>query len=138
MEDYALVKVKGFANSEAEPAAEVLQREVAARRGDRSGPGRFLLARVGGEAAAVVGFHEGEERLVFNLATRVPFHNRGLAKYLLCRVIADSSERGCRAVVINTNPDDTPIQWYRRLGFSDEVGWHRSYFYCAQRRKTSH
>jgi ribosomal protein S18 acetylase RimI-like enzyme len=53
----------------------------------------------------------------------------GVARHLLCRVIADSYDHGCRSVVINTDPDDTPIKWYRRLGFTDEVYWRRNYLF---------
>ncbi len=52
---------------------------------------------------------------------------RGIARHLLAQVIADAYDSGARSVIINTDPQDTPIQWYRREGFKDEVYWYRRY-----------
>jgi ribosomal protein S18 acetylase RimI-like enzyme len=125
--DYMLVKLKGFANSEDAPQSEEVEKEVAVRQSELANMGRFLIARVNDEPAAILGYYDGSDRLIFNLATRTPFRMRGIARHLLCQVVADSYDRGCRSVVINTDPDDTPVQWYRRLGFADEVYWRRSY-----------
>jgi ribosomal protein S18 acetylase RimI-like enzyme len=125
--DYAIVKLKGFANSEEAPPAEDLEQELAVRRRELASLGRFLIARVGDEPAAILGYYDGDDRLIFNLATRTPFRMKGIAMHLLCGVVADSYDRGCRSVIINTDPSDTPIRWYRRLGFTDEVYWRRSY-----------
>jgi ribosomal protein S18 acetylase RimI-like enzyme len=127
--EYVLVKLKGFANSEDTPAIEHVDQELAMRGSELARMGRFLIARVGGEPAAILGYYDGSDRLIFNLATRNPFRLRGIARHLLCQVVADSYERGCRSVVINTDPSDTPIQWYRRLGFTDEVYWRRNYLF---------
>ena len=35
--------------------------------------------------------------------------------------------RGCRSILINTDVNDTPIQLYRRLGFTDEIYWAQGY-----------
>lgn len=131
--DYALVKLKGFANSEDEPPVERLKHELTVRRREMATLGRFLIARAGGEPAAILGFYDGDDRLIFNLATRIPFRMRGIAKQLLCEVVADSDDRGCRSVIINTDPSDTPIRWYRRLGFTDEVYWRRGYMFDPKR-----
>jgi len=125
--DYAIVKLKGFANSEEAPPAEDVDQELAARRRELASLGRFLVARVGDEHAAILGYYDGDDRLIFNLATRTPFRMKGIAMHLLSGVLADSYDRGCRSVIINTDPSDTPIRWYRRLGFTDEVYWRRSY-----------
>ncbi|HEY6298575.1 MAG TPA: GNAT family N-acetyltransferase [Candidatus Binatus sp.] len=127
--DYVLVKLKGFANSEDAPAVEDVDKELAVRRSELASLGRFLIARFGDEPAAILGYYDGSDRLVFNLATRMPFRMRGIARHLLCGVIADSCDQGCRSAIINTDPNDTPIQWYRRLGFTDEVYWRRSYLF---------
>jgi ribosomal protein S18 acetylase RimI-like enzyme len=129
LKDYAVTKLKGFANSEAEPTAEQLDRELAIRKSEIEGMGRLLIARVGNEPAAILGYYDGADRSIFNLATRIPFRNRGIAKYLLCLVLADSFDRGCQSVIIGTNPDDTPILLYRRLGFIDEIYWRRGYMF---------
>jgi len=127
LRDYAVTKLKGFANSEAEPTAEQLDYELAIRKSEIASIGRLIVARVGKEPASILGYHDGPDRSIFNLATRTPFRNRGIAKYLLCRVLADSFDRGCRSVIIGTDPDDTPILLYRRLGFTDEIYWRRGY-----------
>ncbi|HVA79236.1 MAG TPA: GNAT family N-acetyltransferase [Candidatus Binataceae bacterium] len=123
--EYVIVKLKGFAHSEDEPAVERIIAETAVRAAELRGPGRFFIARTGGEAAAILAYYGGADRLIFNLATRVPMRNRGLARLLLCGAI----DRGCRSTIINTDPDDTPINWYRRLGFDDEIYWLRNYSY---------
>ena len=125
--EWSTTKLKGFANSEAEPDPERLRDEVALRRAEMKGDGRFLLAREGREAASIMAWYEGEDRHIFLLATRVPFRNRGIARWLLTELVADTYTRGCRSILISCDPDDTPIQLYRRLGFTDEVYWRRAY-----------
>lgn len=134
--DYLLVKLKGFANSEDAPAADDVEKELAVRQRELASIGRFLITRVGDEPAAILGYYDGTDRLIFNLATRTPFRMRGLARHLLCRVIAESYDQGGRSIIINTDPDDTPIQWYRRLGFTDEVYWRRNYRFEPARNPT--
>lgn len=138
LKDFVIVKLQGFASSEEQPTADQFAQEMALKEQDFRGPGRFFAARAKGEIAAIVAYYEGNlDRLIFNLATRVPFRMKGIAKLLLDFVLADSHAKGCRSVIINTNPDDTPITWYRRIGFTDEVYWHRSYLYPSP-NKTIH
>ena len=133
LKEFAIVKLKGFGNSEDEPSAARVAQEVASRAAELRGSGRCMLARVGNDAAAILGYFGGNDRLVFNLATRVPFRNAGVARLLLSTVLTDAYRRRCRSVIINTDPADTPINWYRRLGFTDEVYWYRSYLYLPIR-----
>jgi len=102
------------------------------RQSELASMGRFLIARVRDEPAAILGYYDGSDRLIFNLATRMPFRMGGLARHLLCQVVAESYEQGCSSVVINTDPSDTPIKWYQRLGFTDEVYWRRNYLFAAK------
>ena len=127
MTEFAIVRLKGFANSENQPTDEQIAREVAIRRAELNGSGRFLIARIGREPAAILAYYAGIDRLIFLLATRLPMRQRGIARHLLAHVIADAYDSGARSVIINTDPQDTPIQWYRREGFKDEVYWYRSY-----------
>lgn len=129
LSEFVNVKLKAFGNSEEEPAPHRIIEETAVRSAESNGGARHFIARVDGEAAAVLGYYEGDNRLIFNLATRVPMRNQGLARILLSGAIADAGERGCRSVMINTDPEDTPINWYRRLGFDDEIYWVRNYSY---------
>ena len=125
--EYAATKLRGFADSEAEPAPEALAAELAVRRAELAGMGYLLLARVDGEPAAILGAIAGPDWLIFQLATRLPFRGRGIARRLLGHVLAEARERGVRAVVINADPEDTPVALYRRLGFTDEVYWRQAY-----------
>lgn len=125
--EWTTTKLKGFANSDAEPEPERVAFETALRRAEMAGAGRFRLARAGGEAASIIGVYQAEDVTVFLLATRLPFRNRGIARWLLSQVIAEAHAEGRRAVTIGCDPDDTPIQLYRRLGFTDEVHWRRRY-----------
>jgi len=132
--DYVMVKLKGFANSEDTPPVEDVDKELAERSRELASIGRFLIARVGDEPVAMIGYYDGRDRLIFNLATRTPFRMRGIARDLLYQVVADSYDQGCRSVVINTDPNDSPIQWYRRIGFTDEVYWRRNYHWALRFR----
>ncbi|MGH2375356.1 MAG: GNAT family N-acetyltransferase [bacterium] len=125
--EYAVTKLKAFANSEAQPEPQKARDEVALRAAEMAGEGRFLLGRLHAEPAAIIGWYEGMDRYIFILATRVPFRGRGIAKALLCHALADGYAQGCRSVIINADPEDMPIQLYRRLGFTDEVYWRRCY-----------
>jgi ribosomal protein S18 acetylase RimI-like enzyme len=133
--DYVTVKLKGFANSEDAPPVEEVEKELAVRQSELASIGRFFIARVGDEPAAILGYYDGSDRLIFNLATRTPFRMRGIARHLLCEVVANSYDQGCRSVVINTDPSDTPIRWYRRVGFTDEVYWRHNYLFAAKKPK---
>ncbi len=125
--EYAATKLKAFASSETEPEPQRAREEVALRQAEMAGEGRFLLGRLYAEPAAIIGWYEGMDRHIFILATRVPFRTRGIAKALLCHTLADGYAHGCRSVIINADPDDTPVQLYRQLGFTDEVYWRRCY-----------
>ena len=121
--DYAVTKLKGFAGSEEEPDPAAVEAEMAIRRAELNAGGAFLIARIGDEAAGIIGWYEGTDRYIFNLATRTHFRNQGIARQLLSRVLADTCAQGKRSLLIATDPADTPVQSYRRLGFVDEVYW---------------
>ena len=97
------------------------------RRAELAGEGRFIFAWAGREPAAILGVYDGADRHIFLLARRLPFRNWGIARWLLAQAIADARTDGCRSVLINCDPDDTPIQLYRRIGFTDEVYWRQRY-----------
>lgn len=127
LEAWVLTKLKSFADSDAAPASADVQREMALRRAEMAGEGRFRLARIQGEPAAILGWYEDTDRFIFNLATRVPFRMRGIARKLLCDFLAESYAHGCRSIIINADPEGTSVQLYRRLGFTDEVYWRGKY-----------
>jgi GNAT superfamily N-acetyltransferase len=132
LESYVRLKLRGFAHSEADPSDGEVKEEVALRRAELAGDGRFLIAALGGEPASVIGWYEGPDRFIFQLATRLPFRRSGIARILLCHLLTEAEAQGCRSVLINTDPEDTPIQAYRRLGFTDEVYWRREYRLAAE------
>jgi len=74
--------MKAFANAEAELDKEELNSGLKLRKAEMEGDGRFLIARVDGEAVSVVSWFEGQDRLLLHLGTRVPFRDRG---FLLLR-----------------------------------------------------
>ncbi len=123
VEEYVITKLKAFANCEDEPAPEKIHAGLALREAERASIGGFLIGRLGGEAAGIIGWYEGKDRCIFHLATRVPYRNQGVARYLLAHVTADSHRTGKRSTIIFTNPEDTPIQIYHRYGFTDKVYW---------------
>lgn len=127
LEEYVVTKRKGFADSEVEPAPEEVAEELALRRAELAGQGRFAVARLIGEPVAVAGWYAGEDVHIFQLATRLPFRRRGIATALLRYVLDDSYRHGSRSVVINADEEGRPMQLYRRLGFTDEVYWRRPY-----------
>jgi ribosomal protein S18 acetylase RimI-like enzyme len=123
--EWARVKLQAFADSDAPPAPEGLERELVVRRAEMAGQGRALAARVDGEPAAIAAFYEGDDRFVFVLGTRVPFRHLGIARALLAHVVLDPAASGCRSVLINADEGGRPEALYRRLGFRDEVHWRR-------------
>ncbi len=122
LEEWSVAKLRGFSEDDAEPAAQRLRYELGLRRAEMPGGIlRLRLARVEGEPVAVLGWYEGDDTDVFNLATRLDWRGRGIAKHLLTSCVANALEAGARSVLIGTDVDDTPQDWYRRLGFSDEL-----------------
>ena len=119
--DYAITKLKAFADSEEELERAAVEANMALRRAELDADGSFLIARVGDEAAGIIGWYEGADRYIFNLATRTPFRNQGIARQLLSYVMADTYALRKRSLLIATDPTDTPVQFYRRMGFVDEI-----------------
>jgi ribosomal protein S18 acetylase RimI-like enzyme len=122
LEEWSITKLRGFTDDDAEPTRDSLRGELGLRRAEVGGISRLQLARVDDEPVAVIGWYEdGQDVDVFNLATRLDWRGRGIARQLLTSCVAGALDAGARAVVIGTDADDTPQQWYRRLGFSDEL-----------------
>ena len=128
LERWARVKLQGFANSEDEPDPEQFAQELAQRRAEQQGSGRFLLATARSEDAAVIGLWGDEDWLIFNLATRLPYRRLRLGELLLSDIVDEAiGDPGCRSVLIDTDETDWMVEWYRRFGFTDEVYWRRRY-----------
>jgi hypothetical protein len=48
-------------------------------------------------------------------------------------VLTDAYKQGIRAVIINADQTDMPIEIYLRLGFIDEVFWRQGYQFMTQK-----
>jgi ribosomal protein S18 acetylase RimI-like enzyme len=131
LREYAVTKLKGFANSEDAPSEQQVAVEIAMRQAEAASDGRFLIARAEGDAASIAGWYTNGAH-IFQLATRVPFRRRGIATALLRHILREELSQGTQAVVINADEDDHPIEIYRRLGFTDEVYWRRPYRVAAR------
>jgi ribosomal protein S18 acetylase RimI-like enzyme len=122
LEQWASTKLRGFTDDDAEPTRDSLRAELGLRRAEAGTISRLRLARVEDEPVAVIGWYDdGQDVDVFNLATRLDWRGRGIARQLLTSCVAEGLGRGARSVVISTDVDDTPQEWYRRLGFSDAL-----------------
>ncbi len=127
LDEYEDTRVRGFANADDPTPPAELGWRVGLRRAEMAGGAQYWLARIDGEPAAALSWHQGEDWLIFSLATRVPYRNQGIARHLLCRLLRASENEGARSVVISADEADTPIELYRRLGFTDEVYWRATY-----------
>ncbi len=125
--EYEDTRARGFANADDPIPPEDLAWRVGLRRAEMAGGAHYWLARVNGEPTATLSWYDGADWLIFSLATRVPYRNRGIARHLLCRLLGESEREGTRSVVINADEAETAIGLYRRLGFTDEVYWRATY-----------
>jgi GNAT superfamily N-acetyltransferase len=128
---WARVKLQGFADSNTPPYDAAVAREVEVWRA-QSPISRYELANCDGEPVAILGAHEVEQdRLVFNLATLPSHRHQGIAQALLARWIERGRTDGARSLLINGDDGGQPVMLYRRMGFTDEVYWRRTYTWPA-------
>jgi GNAT superfamily N-acetyltransferase len=133
LQTWARVKLQAFADSESEPIEERLHAELAARRAEWP-ISRYDLATVGDEPVAVLAHYTASrDQMVFLLATRILFRHRGIAQSLLQRWARRAAAEGARSLLINCEEGGRPAALYRRMGFTDEVYWHRRYAPTALR-----
>jgi hypothetical protein len=124
--EWAALKIKCFEDTEGEPTPEQLSRELTVRSSDAALE-TLRLARLGDEVVGVLGYYAGDDQLVFNLGTRVPFRHRGIAQAMLACWAREGAAAGCRSLTINATDPGRPADLYRRLGFTDEVYWQQHY-----------
>jgi hypothetical protein len=82
LERWARVKLQGFTNSEDEPDPQRFAQELAQRRTEQQGSGRFLLATARSEDAAVIGLWGDEDWLI--LTSRRGCRTGGFASASCC------------------------------------------------------
>jgi len=126
LREWATVKLRGFADSEEPPPAEQVQQEMSARQAEQA-VCRYQLAYLGAEPVSMLGHYTGRDQMVFLLATRVPFRRRAIAQNLLARWCQQAAAERPRSLLINCDDGGAPAHLYRRIGFTDEVYWHRRY-----------
>jgi ribosomal protein S18 acetylase RimI-like enzyme len=126
---FAHTRLRAFAKGDDQPTEEKVQAEAAVRRLELTGSGRGMLARAGGEAAAVIWWYDDPRDVwITLLGTGTPFRCRGIASWLLCNRLARSYARGCRSVVLHVETGNHRARrLYHRLGFQDEVHWRHRY-----------
>jgi GNAT superfamily N-acetyltransferase len=126
LSEWAAVKIQGFADTEDPPTRQRLDGELANRRAEWP-VCRYQLARLDGEGVAILGHYTGGDQMVFSLATRLPFRHRGIAQTMLARWSREGDDQSVRSRLINCDDGGPADALYRRLGFVDEVYWHRRY-----------
>jgi len=128
VEEYAAAKLMAFSSKESRPSADEVRANAAIVAAEISGRGRFLITRCGTEAVAVIAWYEGPpDRFIFQVGTRKPFRRRGIASHLISGAAAEAAALGYRSTIINADADDTVVNLYHRLGFTDQVFWRQGY-----------
>lgn len=124
---WAGVKLRGFADSEEEPAPTSLEAEVDGRRAEWP-ISRYELGVLGARpVAALAHYRASVDQMVFILATRLPYRRRGLARAMLSHWMRRARREEARSLLINCDENSAPEALYRRIGFVDDVYWHRLY-----------
>jgi hypothetical protein len=87
----------------------------------------LALARLDGEPIGVTAFYRRSDQLLFNVGTRVPFRQRGVAQAMLGHWVRQGLAANCRSLIVNADDPGKPQLLYRHMGFVDEVYWYQSY-----------
>lgn len=101
------------------PDSGAIGRAVAESQRMKSPPVRYWLAYADGEPRGYFNAWEGTDGVgqVENLFVMKEYRHRGLATALIHRCVADARSRGAGAVVIVSDPTDTPKRMYAAMGF---------------------
>jgi GNAT superfamily N-acetyltransferase len=126
LREWARVKLQGFADDEQLPVPDRVEEEIEGRKREWI-VCRYQLGRLRGEAVSVLGHYIGADQMVFNLATRVPYRHLGIAQAMLAQWTKQAEVQAARSLLINCDDAGRAAVLYRRLGFTDEIYWHRRY-----------
>jgi hypothetical protein len=126
LRQWAAVKLRGFGVGDRPTADGELETELAVRQAEWP-ISRYRLAHVDGQAVAILGHYTGPHQMVFLLTTRLPFRHQGIAQAMLADWTRRAEGENVRSLLINCDEGGRPFLLYRRLGFTDEVYWHRGY-----------
>jgi ribosomal protein S18 acetylase RimI-like enzyme len=123
---WARVKLQGFSDTDSSPDDEALAREVAVRQAEAA-IGHYQLASIDGEPVGILGAYQDQDWMVYNLAVLAQFRHRGIAQAMLTSWAAQGAAAGARSLLINGDDAGRPVALYRRMGFTDEVYWRRTF-----------
>ena len=126
LEEWAITKIKCFDDREEQPSRERIATEMSTRRAEVA-LAQLQLARLDGEPVGVLACYVGNDQLVFNLGTRIPFRHRGIAQAMLAHWVELGVTNHCRSLIINADDPGKPQELYRRIGFVDEIYWYQRY-----------
>lgn len=79
--------------------------------------GFVATAPDGADAAHATVYGEGPVAEIEDVATRVPYRGRGLARDVIAACVADARARGAELVFLTADGDDWPQHLYARMGF---------------------
>ncbi len=130
LNDWVRVKLQGFADSEDPPEPDQLRQDASVRTAEWP-VCRYQLGRLRDEPVAILGHYTGMDQMVFLLATRVPFRRRGIGQTMLANWSEHVDGEQPRSRLINCNDGGAAARLYQRIGFTDEVYWHRQYVRTA-------
>jgi GNAT superfamily N-acetyltransferase len=121
--------LRAFGDNEDTPDPTRVREEIGRREPELAGTGRGILARLDGEPAGVIWWHEEPLDIWINqVGTRIPYRLQGIATELVRQCAEDAYDRGYKSVLINVASDNAAaLRIYRRLGFRDEVYRYRCY-----------
>jgi len=126
---FAATRLRAFGASDDVPDPSGIKAEIARCERDLLGTGRGMLAKVHGQPAGVIWWHEVLLDIWVNLVgTRTPFRGQGIAAELLRQCTEDAYDRRYRSVLLNVVSDNLlALRLYHRLGFRDQVYWCHRY-----------
>jgi hypothetical protein len=130
LEEWAATKIMCFDDREVQPSGERISAEIFTRRAEMALT-QLQLARLEAKPVGVLAFYVGNDQLVFNLGTRIPFRHCGVAQAMLTRWVEQGVNNNCRSLIINADDPGTPQELYRRIGFVDEIYWYQKYEFGA-------
>jgi GNAT superfamily N-acetyltransferase len=134
LEEAVIVKRKSFMATECPPDPIRIAQEVARRRLELAGNGRFLLARVWGEPVGFISWlQDGPDWFINLLGVRVPFRRRGIGLHLVRALLELCYGSGGRMAIVV--PDPSAIRLYQWAGFTEEVHWRHAYRLPARRHE---
>jgi GNAT superfamily N-acetyltransferase len=126
---FVATQLRAYGNTEDMPDPSRVRAEIARRQREMSGTEGGLLARVHGQPAGIIWWHEEPLEIWINqVGVRVPFRHQGIAGELLRQCTESAYARGLKSVLLNVASDNREaIRLYQRMGFRDEVYCHRCY-----------